>query len=102
MPDNDPVQESYKNAGLFLGLLQSKLSFGQLAMEFVNDSACFFWSSRVRGEWRKVERFITLLQFRLAKISMEHWSSDVAASMKNSMLHSRENEVRREAQHVPV
>ena len=84
----DSVYESYKKAGLFLGLLQSKLCFGWLSMAFNEGIVCFQWECVVRKEKRTIERAISLIDLRLAKIPIDVWASDLARSMKDSMLHS--------------
>lgn len=84
----DSVYEPYKKAGLFLGLLQSNLGFGQLSLSIDNGISYFRWESVVRKEKRIVKQAISLVSLSLAKIPLDVWASDLARSMKNSMLHS--------------
>ena len=92
MPDLDPVHESYKNAGLFLGLLQSKLGFGWLSMAFNERLVHFQWQCVVRKEKRTIERSMSLISLHLSRVPLEVMASDMARSMKDAMLHSQVKE----------
>ena len=94
MSDLDPVQEAYKNAGLFLGLLQSKLGFGWLTLAFNEGVAHFQWECVVRKEKRTIERSFSLTSFYLHKSPLEIWAESVARSMKDLMLHSQVKQTR--------
>lgn len=84
----DSVYEPYKKAGLFLGLIQSNLGFGHLSLSVDDGVAYFRWEYVVRKEKRSVEKAISLVGLSLSKVPFDVWASDLAKSMKDSVIHS--------------
>ncbi len=100
IPELDSVHESYKNAGLFFGVLSSELKFGWVTMEIMAGKVFFEWRFKINNGYAFVKRAVSLHQFHLTKRHPSDWARDVAKEMRDSMLVEHPEEIPKEAANV--